>query len=226
MIGFIILPLIVNAQVDHFYEIEIKYDRGRVSFNSIQIKPLLIENGLTNLPGGFVAKIVDFDDNILNITFFDIPLEFLYDNIDEETGKIVGGGLIELEESETIIRLPYYKNAKEIIIYNKELKELARKKISEYSKIRCGDSVCQASESYKICKEDCPSGSKDGYCDREKEGICDPDCTEKTDADCKGVEEVKRGGIEEKITENWQIILVILILFAILIFFLLHTKKR
>jgi len=40
-------------------------------------------------------------------------------------------------------------------------------------------------ENYKTCPQDCPSGSKDNYCDKVPDGICDPDCTENEDSDCK-----------------------------------------
>lgn len=40
-------------------------------------------------------------------------------------------------------------------------------------------------ENYNTCSPECPSGSKDDYCDKVSDGICDPDCTEKEDFDCK-----------------------------------------
>jgi len=48
----------------------------------------------------------------------------------------------------------------------------------------CGDGVCGIPENYKSCTQDCPSGSRDGYCDRVKDGRCDPDCSVKEDPDC------------------------------------------
>ncbi|MEA3254309.1 MAG: carboxypeptidase-like regulatory domain-containing protein [Candidatus Altiarchaeota archaeon] len=39
-------------------------------------------------------------------------------------------------------------------------------------------------ENYKTCPSDCPTGRKDGYCDRVKDGLCDPDCYGKKDPDC------------------------------------------
>jgi len=54
----------------------------------------------------------------------------------------------------------------------------------------CGNGNCdvQYGESSKTCKQDCPSGGADNYCDTANEsvsdGTCDPDCSESVDADC------------------------------------------
>ena len=48
----------------------------------------------------------------------------------------------------------------------------------------CGDEICSIHENYAKCKEDCPSGSKDNYCDKLEDDICDPDCSRTGDVDC------------------------------------------
>jgi len=48
----------------------------------------------------------------------------------------------------------------------------------------CGDEICSIHENYMKCKEDCPSGSKDNYCDKVEDDICDPDCSRTGDVDC------------------------------------------
>lgn len=40
-------------------------------------------------------------------------------------------------------------------------------------------------ENYQTCKEDCPSGSKDNFCDLIKDGKCDLDCSQDADIDCR-----------------------------------------
>ena len=49
----------------------------------------------------------------------------------------------------------------------------------------CGDNVCQASENYGTCAQDCRSGVRDGYCDGIADGTCDADCGAGQDSDCK-----------------------------------------
>ena len=49
------------------------------------------------------------------------------------------------------------------------------------------NSICEPEkgENYGTCPQDCPSGSKDGYCDKVKDGKCDPDCLAEEDTDCR-----------------------------------------
>ncbi|MBN2251263.1 MAG: hypothetical protein JW724_04240 [Candidatus Altiarchaeota archaeon] len=52
----------------------------------------------------------------------------------------------------------------------------------------CGNLICEykAGENHNNCPVDCPSGVRDGFCDRLVDGICDPDCAGSIDPDCKG----------------------------------------
>lgn len=49
-----------------------------------------------------------------------------------------------------------------------------------------GNGVCEPGfgENYLTCPKDCPSGSRDGYCDKIADGRCDPDCGPGEDQDC------------------------------------------
>ncbi|RLI99340.1 MAG: hypothetical protein DRP06_03650 [Candidatus Aenigmatarchaeota archaeon] len=56
----------------------------------------------------------------------------------------------------------------------------------EIEPITCDNNlICGKGETYNNCPKDCPSGSKDGYCDKISDGICDPDCSSQEDKDCK-----------------------------------------
>jgi hypothetical protein len=46
------------------------------------------------------------------------------------------------------------------------------------------DGICYTDEDYLNCPVDCPTGSKDGICDKIKDGRCDPDCKWLEDPDC------------------------------------------
>ncbi|MBN2251267.1 MAG: DUF333 domain-containing protein [Candidatus Altiarchaeota archaeon] len=48
---------------------------------------------------------------------------------------------------------------------------------------KCGNSMCESEENPRNCALDCPSGVRDGFCDRLVDGTCDPDC-ESGDPDC------------------------------------------
>jgi len=48
----------------------------------------------------------------------------------------------------------------------------------------CGNGICESTETYYSCPQDCHSGGRDGYCDGVRDGICDPDCRKSQDPDC------------------------------------------
>ena len=124
--------LVPVGLAQNFYEFNLKYGQGNYSFNSLNI--VYLDNNMQKLLGGYVAEIVSFDDKVLNLTFFDIPLLVLYDQFDEETGEVTGGGQIILDEKEITLQLPYYKNAKEINIYDKDLIKMLTIDVSSFSK--------------------------------------------------------------------------------------------
>ncbi|MCX6710457.1 MAG: hypothetical protein NTV63_05935, partial [Candidatus Woesearchaeota archaeon] len=53
------------------------------------------------------------------------------------------------------------------------------------SALGCGNSICDNTESYLNCPDDCPSGGRDLYCDSKSDGRCDPDCAKSEDPDCR-----------------------------------------
>jgi hypothetical protein len=102
-------------------------------------------------------------------------------------------------------RLPYLEEAekirfskKDITIFEINLPEKFcidnDKKCHNYCESRgldkdcfsCGDGLCSLNfgENFGNCKQDCKSGSKDNFCDKEKDNICDPDCKTEEDFDC------------------------------------------
>ena len=127
---------IVGAQTNFetYYKINLDYSYGNISISSTEIE--FSQERIENPFGFYVVEVLDYNDEILNITFFDVPNEILYDTIDPETEEISGGGLLELNKTSFEIFVPYYENAKDIVIYDENLSELTRKDIGEYSRQR------------------------------------------------------------------------------------------
>lgn len=119
----LLLTPLALAQLQHYYKIEIQYTNGELTTKAITIEPSTEK--LTNRGAGYVAELISFNDITLETIDFSIPLLLFYDNIDPETGRIVGGGSRELEETIVTIYVPYHDNAKEIVIsdldHNKKL---------------------------------------------------------------------------------------------------------
>ena len=131
----LIISSITFARIEHWFEIQLRYDNGNISYYSIQVKPVTTESKIENIPGGYIAEVVSYNGEILNLTFFDIPLIIEYDNVDVQSEEIVGGGLINLNKSEVTIKVPYYENAKEINIYDKNITKRLTIDITDFSKI-------------------------------------------------------------------------------------------
>lgn len=131
IISFLLLVSFASA-IEHYYELNVSYSYGEISIESMQVKPLTGE--IDNFVGGYVAEILSYDDELLNLTFFSIPRTILYDTIDPDTGQITGGGMIELNETSTILQLPYFDNAKELNIYDQDLNLKLTEDLSTYSR--------------------------------------------------------------------------------------------
>lgn len=114
-----------------YYKLNLDYSYGNIFINSTEIE--LSDKEIENPFGFYSASILDSEGNLLNLTLFDVPNEILYDSVNEE-GEISGGGFLELNQTNFEIFVPYYSNAKEIVIYDENLTELTRKDISEFSK--------------------------------------------------------------------------------------------
>lgn len=88
---------------------------------------------------------------------------------------------------------------------------------------KCGNNKCEVGlgENFKSCSKDCPSGSKDGYCDEIREGKCDPDCIEQglaeKDNDCK---------IKKKIPLWIYVFIGLFILIILFVIFMSVKVKR
>ncbi|MEK6897939.1 MAG: hypothetical protein AABX28_01125 [Nanoarchaeota archaeon] len=116
-----------------YYKINLNYSYGNISVNSVNVE--LSDKQIENNFGFYIAEIVDYEGNLLNLTFFDVPNEILWDGVDPETGEIDNGGLLELNETNFDIYIPYFENAKEIVIYDENLIELSRYGVGQFSRI-------------------------------------------------------------------------------------------
>jgi hypothetical protein len=127
LIVFILLLLNLVSAVD-YYETKIVYDKGDVSIKSVVKVATDVAND--NLPGGYVAEIVDEGGVVLDVVFFDIPRTLIYDELGAD-GNLSRGGRIELEQKEVTLMLPYYSNALKVNVYGKNIKLMDSQMISQ-----------------------------------------------------------------------------------------------
>ncbi len=127
-----LFSLVGANSYQNYYDLELNYDTGILNLSSVEIS---FSDYLKNPSFGFwVAEVVNYPDEILNLTFFNIPNQIFWESIDNETGEINEGGIIYLDNFTFNLEIPYYKNAKEINIYNEEFEKVLTIDVSMYSK--------------------------------------------------------------------------------------------
>ncbi len=81
-----------------------------------------------------------------------------------------------LEEVDSIplsVRQPCNADWNELQIYHQNERIFS----ASVKELLCNnDGICNNYETVLTCPNDCPSGSKDGWCDKKSDSICDPDC--------------------------------------------------
>ncbi len=118
VIFLIIVVLLVSSalgEVNKAYEIDLQYNRGNITLNFISVVPFT--QGIIFEGGDYLAELEDFEGKLVSVVAFDFTLNQYYDELDPETGQIIGGGMVELNEAEVTLYVPYHKDAKEINVY-------------------------------------------------------------------------------------------------------------
>ncbi len=132
ILGIVLLcSFSVFADINHYYKIDLLYNQGNLSYQNLAVQPS--PQQLQNPEGRYIAEVVSYDNKILNLTFFVIPLTVFYDRADPETGELNDGGVITLQRLQTDLYVPYYANAKEINIYDQELIKKLSIDVSSYA---------------------------------------------------------------------------------------------
>ena len=177
-----------------YYKLNLDYNKENISINSTEIE--FSNENLENVFGFYFADIVNSSYDSINFTFFDVPKDVIWEGINPKTKEIDRGGILELEQVSFNIYVPYYENAKEIIIYDENLIEIVREDVSIYSKQY--EKVEETTLLNKSVEEE-PFEEKN-----------------------KKTSSVKN--LSEKLTEYWWILLIVLVILLIVFFYSL--KKR
>jgi len=143
-----ILGFVSSINFNEYYKLDLNYNQGEFSLNNLNIE--FSDTSIENYFGFYLADVIDSENESLNLSFFDVPNEILYDEVDEN-GTIVGGGLMILNETNFTIYVPYYENANQIIIYDENLTEKLRIDISMYS---TDEEIETSTEEEQIAKEE------------------------------------------------------------------------
>lgn len=126
-----VLGFVAGQSFQEYYKLDLNSNKGEFELINLDIE--LSDTSIQNYFGFYLAEVIDYKNETLNWTYFNIPNKIFYDTIDEN-GTINGGGLLELDEINFTIYAPYYENANQIIIYDENLTEKLRIDVSMFSK--------------------------------------------------------------------------------------------
>ena len=145
------------------YKVVLSYKDG--DFDLVKIR---VVNRLPDSlrKGDYTAKVISSTGQELAEQKFKIDSYFFADDVDE-TGHIIGGGMIPLEESNVFLHLPYFNSAETITIHDTEGN--LKLSIDTDEADVCGNSICESTENHYICSQDCKSETSD----QDKDGILD-----------------------------------------------------
>ncbi len=161
---FAMFPLFsftVKAE-EKIYLIEIKYDKGNISFGNVSTKlgyasepekPDFMEKDK------YWIKLNSFSEKDLEKRMFSIPLE-IFQEPPLEGDVTSRNGLITLEQTEYLMALPYYDSGKTLSLYDDKMNFVVQKDISFLAN-PCGNGICEKNETYKNCGKDCAKPVKE-----------------------------------------------------------------
>jgi len=132
LVSLIFLAGGVLADSDKYYEINLSYDKGNFSLNSLNME--FSSETLQNYGGEYLVQTVDFRKNKIDSMSLGVPNQILYDEVNEN-GTIVSGGMVILNETNFTIYVPYHENASEVVVYDENMTEKLSIDVSKYSKV-------------------------------------------------------------------------------------------
>ncbi|MBU1004575.1 MAG: hypothetical protein KKC54_08935 [Nanoarchaeota archaeon] len=159
IIWAIIVLFLADASmaIDKYYALDLDYYGGIITYRGINLLTGQAPDSVSE--GQYKLRIVSFYNTALMESTFGIN-----------------------ENKDFTLYIPYYNEAKEIVIFN-GAERVFGYDVSSFADV-CGDGTCQPQESFEDCPNDCRSGMKDDYCDGVGDGKCDPDCPVNLDSDC------------------------------------------
>jgi len=126
-----LLVLVSSVSALFYYDVAMKYNNGGITIDSVNVIFSHYNLGVDNYNNSesYSAKI---DDKAF---YFNVPTEQYYDVIDNETGLIARGGILERNDFEFNVIMPYSGSGKEIVIYDNKGNTLNKKSLIEFTRI-------------------------------------------------------------------------------------------
>ncbi|MFH1358960.1 MAG: hypothetical protein ABIH37_03675 [archaeon] len=140
IIGMIFIVFILNTVLaidnnPYYYNFNLNYNNGNLEISSIKIE--FYEGVILNLHNSgfnsYYLKIMNKQGNVLEKLNFSVPNFVLYDYGDEN-GNYTGSEIVELENVSFNVYVPYYENAYQVVVYDRNEVEIEKDLLSQFSK--------------------------------------------------------------------------------------------
>jgi hypothetical protein len=130
---FILITSFSLAETKNYYEINLLDDNKNITISSINVIPS--GKNIETIGSGHSADLISSDGEVIETVYFSISSMIYVDEIDPETGTILGGGVITNDISSIKIYLPYHEDSSKVIIYDENQTEILSMDVAQYSKI-------------------------------------------------------------------------------------------
>ncbi len=188
LIGILIIFFQIVSAINFYYFIELENDGVNLKFKGLSIEEGRLEEG-GSFSGKYLLNVFSFENKELYESNFETESYTIIDNPLES--EVIYHNMTDIS-----LFVPYYPNAKEIVIYNENLEEVTRIDVSMYSKQYEKENVVNESIKKEIDKKE----------QVEEERIYD------------------KKNLSENLAEYWWILLIILIVLLIVLFSSLGKK--
>jgi len=119
----LILAGIVIAAEGNTLLLNLHYDNGNITLLDQKVKYGFYPDRRYQPPFGYKAEIIGIDNSILYDFNFKVPIELYVDGTDS-SGNISGGKIL-LNNTDFALIMPYYKEMKEVRLYNQDEEQVA-----------------------------------------------------------------------------------------------------
>ncbi len=129
LLVFLFTNIVYALERERVYQITLKYDKGTITKENLIVTMGFPEHRKIHLEDDYRLEAISFDNKILYTTYFNFPLEIFAEPLaewfDEEGNQIYfpteeESGHIILDEATQLLVIPYFKDGKQINIYDKD----------------------------------------------------------------------------------------------------------
>ncbi len=129
IIGLILIPAIhTEAVCNKVFVINLNYNQGSITYKNKIIKCGFPPDYKIQPEEGYRLELMSPEDKVVYSIKFEVPLKAY---TDEVNSYMLSGGLLILNQTDFALVLPYYENAKNIVIYNQNNEKILSINLTE-----------------------------------------------------------------------------------------------